>query len=205
MNPINDQERRRDAYRGLLLDPRWRTRRQEILERKGRRCEDCGSQGPLEVHHGYYRAGRAPWDYPDSAFHVLCTECHGDEHRGGPLTPTAPLVRSLAAQLAMPRVERDPRARLWEIARSRASSKAQASELMAVISWLWFKRGIHDLVIVNAVASKIGGMTNPYAFLQPGGRALESLIGARAVERAQDEQHQHQAEDETAGLGRRRR
>lgn len=96
----------------------------------------------------------------------------------------------------------DPRAKLWEIAKSRSSSKADATALMQVVCWLWFKRGIQDLAIANQVAAVIGGMKNPYAYLQPGGVALESLIGARAVERAGDEKAEHDADDRAAGLSR---
>lgn len=192
----------KEAYRTLLLDPRWRIRRQQVLEAKGRRCEDCGSTERLEVHHGYYRRGRAPWDYPDSALHVLCSGCHGDQHREDELPPMVPVIRSIAAGMELAKPPRDWRPKLWEIAQARATSKADSTALMKVLSWLWFTRGIHDLSIMNRVASAITGMANPYAYLQPGGVALESLIGARAVERAEDEQEENRRQDNIHGLGR---
>lgn len=197
----------KDAYRALLLDPRWRIRRQQVLEAKGRKCEGCGSVSRLEVHHGFYVSGRMPWDYPDSALHVLCHDCHKDEHQEpvqqGEFPSTAPLVRSLASDMVMPKKPWDPRKALWEIAQSRSNSKATATALMAVLAWVWFTRGIHDLAIVNQVASKIGGMSNPYAYLQPGGKALEALIGTAAVDRAETERAENNEADRQAGLGRR--
>ena len=104
----------------------------------------------------------------------------------------------------MAKRDRDPRAALWGIARSRCTEKADAAALMRVLCWIWFKRGIQDLVVANGVAVRIASMKNPYAFLQPGGKAIEALIGAAAVERACEEKERNQANDEAASLAVRR-
>lgn len=63
-------------YREKLKDPRWQRKRERILDRCEYKCEECGSASGLEVHHCYYRYGREPWQYPDTALLALCRECH---------------------------------------------------------------------------------------------------------------------------------
>jgi len=67
----------KSAYAQKLLDPRWQRKRLEILERAKWACEACGDESsPLHVHHGFYRYGTEPWEYPDSSLHCLCEACH---------------------------------------------------------------------------------------------------------------------------------
>lgn len=68
------------AYRLAYNDPRWLNCRRRQLKRAMWRCAECGGNGPLHVHHLVYYPGRAPWDYPDSDFTVLCTLCHERAH-----------------------------------------------------------------------------------------------------------------------------
>jgi hypothetical protein len=63
-------------YGEKLNDPRWQRKRTRILECCASRCEECGSDSGLEVHHCYYRYGREPWQYPDTALLALCPDCH---------------------------------------------------------------------------------------------------------------------------------
>ncbi len=68
---------RATPYSELLRHSRWKAKRQRILSRSGRRCEECGANGQsLEVHHCYYRPNRLPWQYPDGALLALCRDCH---------------------------------------------------------------------------------------------------------------------------------
>jgi hypothetical protein len=64
------------TYTEKLEDPRWLRKRERILERCGHVCEECGVSLGLEVHHCYYRYGREPWQYPDTALLALCRTCH---------------------------------------------------------------------------------------------------------------------------------
>jgi hypothetical protein len=60
-------------------DRRWQEKRLRIMERAGFRCEMCGSDDKktqLHIHHGYYRRGADPWDYPDDTLWCLCEACH---------------------------------------------------------------------------------------------------------------------------------
>lgn len=68
-------------YGKKLEDPRWQRLRVSILKAWGGGCMDCGNEDlPLQVHHTYYLKGREPWDYPYTAFKVLCPTCHRKAH-----------------------------------------------------------------------------------------------------------------------------
>lgn len=66
------------SYSDKLKDSRWLRKRTRILARCANRCEECGTAAGLEVHHCYYRYGREPWQYPDTALLALCRDCHKD-------------------------------------------------------------------------------------------------------------------------------
>ena len=67
------------AYR----DSRWQKKRLEVMERDGWTCQSCNAAGAgvtLNVHHAYYEAGRAPWDYGDETLVTWCEDCHQARH-----------------------------------------------------------------------------------------------------------------------------
>lgn len=65
------------TYGEKLKDPRWQKKRLEILERDKWTCLICDSKDKtLHVHHGYYKRGVDPWDYPDWSLKTLCSPCH---------------------------------------------------------------------------------------------------------------------------------
>jgi len=65
------------TYWEKLKDPRWQKIRLEVLGAEKFCCEVCGdSESTLHVHHGYYRKGAEPWDYPTDSLHALCESCH---------------------------------------------------------------------------------------------------------------------------------
>lgn len=67
------------TYQKKLRDPRWRSRRQEILRRDDHQCQGCGeSDAQLHVHHIWYKG--EPWEAPDKALVTLCDTCHAWEH-----------------------------------------------------------------------------------------------------------------------------
>lgn len=53
--------------------------RREVLARDGYRCQQCGSSGPLCVHHVVYRSDGGSDDLDNLA--TLCVECHTDKHQ----------------------------------------------------------------------------------------------------------------------------
>lgn len=68
------------TYAEQLLDPRWKEKREQILERDFRMCQICMSSKKLQVHHVYYIENRDAWDYPDTALLTLCESCHEYQH-----------------------------------------------------------------------------------------------------------------------------
>lgn len=74
------------AYGGLLFDPRWKQRRQEILTRDNQQCVICTSNEKLQVHHRQYhfvkalQKYKAPWEYEDRLMITLCERCHTRGH-----------------------------------------------------------------------------------------------------------------------------
>lgn len=75
------------GYGSVLFDPRWKSRRWEILERDGYKCIICGAGEELEVHHRQYHFSTIknvlsdPWDYADRILITLCRSCHQNGHR----------------------------------------------------------------------------------------------------------------------------
>lgn len=68
-------------YEELLKHPKWKARREQILERDKWECTCCHSSEPsLNVHHRKYIAGRKPWEYPDEDLVTFCEHCHGQHH-----------------------------------------------------------------------------------------------------------------------------
>lgn len=64
-------------YREYLASPEWQERRNTKLQQAGHRCELCGSENRLEVHHRTYeRRGNERL----SDLIALCHACHGRFH-----------------------------------------------------------------------------------------------------------------------------
>lgn len=64
--------------RGAYSGSRWRQSRRAVLSRDNRRCQDCGSEEYLHIHHVIpVREFENPEDahYPDNLV-VLCKYCH---------------------------------------------------------------------------------------------------------------------------------
>lgn len=68
------------SYQEQIKDPRWRSRRRQIIKRDRFRCVDCSAIAKLQVHHICYVDRRAPWDYPDLLLVTLCERCHQRRH-----------------------------------------------------------------------------------------------------------------------------
>lgn len=65
------------TYAEKLKSPRWQKKRLEVFERDGFKCRLCSdSETTLHVHHKQYITGREPWEYEDSNFETLCSDCH---------------------------------------------------------------------------------------------------------------------------------
>lgn len=74
------------SYGALLLHPKWKAKRQEILVRDIHRCVHCSNDQDLQVHHRQYhfiiaqQKFRLPWEYPNSLLITLCQSCHNKGH-----------------------------------------------------------------------------------------------------------------------------
>lgn len=61
------------TYKAYLASKQWRKRRHVAIEAAGGRCEACGAEVGLTVHHlTYANVGEEP---PEDLM-VLCKECH---------------------------------------------------------------------------------------------------------------------------------
>jgi hypothetical protein len=70
------------TYSEKLKHPNWQRKRLQILQNHQFTCDSCESTtNTLHVHHGYYKRGADPWDYPDDALHVLCEDCHAESQQ----------------------------------------------------------------------------------------------------------------------------
>ncbi len=67
-------------YREYLGSLQWHAKREAALLRSGHKCERCGANKGLEVHHKHYRT--LFHEQPED-LEVLCFPCHGpaDERR----------------------------------------------------------------------------------------------------------------------------
>lgn len=74
MHPKVNTEDRKRIYAEKLKDPRWLTKRYGILHRDKAKCQYCGSNERLEVHHKKYTG--EPWDAPDEDLITACHFCH---------------------------------------------------------------------------------------------------------------------------------
>ena len=71
------RELAKSEHRRVLESSRWRALRERCLRRSGGRCELCGQDRYLEVHHlTYERAGRERL----GDLQVLCRRCHERAH-----------------------------------------------------------------------------------------------------------------------------
>jgi len=66
------------TYKPQLADPRWRAKREEILERDGFACRVCFSTKNLHVHHINY--ADYSWEISNESLITLCHACHRKEH-----------------------------------------------------------------------------------------------------------------------------
>ena len=69
----------RKRYRDLLDRPEWHSFTLLVKKAKGNRCEECGRdtcEGPLAVHHPFYKKGFLPWQYDIREVRLLCEAHH---------------------------------------------------------------------------------------------------------------------------------
>lgn len=64
-----------------LKSPLWKKKREEVFERYGKQCVECGKTNNLQVHHLVYRKNRHLWEYKVDEMIPLCKKCHEKVHK----------------------------------------------------------------------------------------------------------------------------
>lgn len=64
------------TYSEKLKDKKWQIKRDKVKEKANYKCQDCGKNNNLEIHHCYYKYGLEPWQYPIDSLRCLCSDCH---------------------------------------------------------------------------------------------------------------------------------
>jgi 5-methylcytosine-specific restriction endonuclease McrA len=68
-------------YLDLLINNKWKRKRQKILKRDNYVCTVCGTKKGLQVHHTfYYKNAVNPWQYPNESLLTICKDCHKTWH-----------------------------------------------------------------------------------------------------------------------------
>lgn len=74
------------TYIEQLQHPKWKAKREIILERDSNKCVLCHEHNEihkqLHIHHRYYINNHLAWQYPLSALVALCECCHNNYHKG---------------------------------------------------------------------------------------------------------------------------
>ena len=70
------QKKEKIPYEEQLKDKRWETFRKFIFSVRGRKCEICGGNHILQVHHPKYKSGCLAWEYTCNEVMVVCRHCH---------------------------------------------------------------------------------------------------------------------------------
>jgi hypothetical protein len=89
------------GYAAYLRSQAWAHRKAEALERAGRRCQVCGHDRRLDVHHNTYE--RIGAELPGDLV-VLCRLCHNRFHGRLPKPPAREGHRARPAELNLLRV-----------------------------------------------------------------------------------------------------
>lgn len=61
-----------------FVDPRWLSKREEILERDSHKCRFCGHNDKnLHIHNIFYPPFvLSPWELNNGCFITICEDCH---------------------------------------------------------------------------------------------------------------------------------
>lgn len=63
-----------------LKSKQWKQKREEVFDRYGKQCVECGRKRGIQVHHLVYRKGRHLWEYNTDELIPLCKKCHQKVH-----------------------------------------------------------------------------------------------------------------------------
>lgn len=66
-------------YRVYIQSDEWKRTRQHFIKQRGRKCEQCGTYGPVELHHKTYKHFKNELMHPEDV-QLLCNDCHFWKH-----------------------------------------------------------------------------------------------------------------------------
>lgn len=69
----------RKRYNDYLNSPQWQAKRRAVLATKGWRCQRCGGEENIHIHHATYE--RLKYENVETDLFVLCNGCHEEYHR----------------------------------------------------------------------------------------------------------------------------
>lgn len=82
-NKIIEDEINKMRYSDFLKTQYWRSITKHLKEKAGNKCELCGAENNLQVHHKtYLHHGKEIFFLDDLC--VLCDKCHHQEHEKNP-------------------------------------------------------------------------------------------------------------------------
>ena len=73
-----NQTAHKRRYLEYIDSPGWKAKREQVFAERGRKCEQCGSEKRIQVHHRHYR-NLFREELKD--LQVLCKACHQKKHR----------------------------------------------------------------------------------------------------------------------------
>ena len=74
---VSDEKKQHEKE---LASPKWKKKREEVFERYGKQCVECGSTKNIQVHHLIYRKCHHLWEYNVNELIPLCKKCHQKIH-----------------------------------------------------------------------------------------------------------------------------
>lgn len=75
-----DASEEKKRHNKELASKQWKKKREEVFERYGKQCVECGRSDNIQVHHLVYRKGRHIWEYDVDELIPLCKKCHQKVH-----------------------------------------------------------------------------------------------------------------------------
>lgn len=76
----NEKQKQYTDYRLQLKDEKWKAFRWFVMKVRGSKCELCGKEKSIQVHHVRYKSNCKAWEYTCNDVIVVCVECHKKIH-----------------------------------------------------------------------------------------------------------------------------
>ena len=80
LDSLNEETPEKINPRKEYLSPEWYKKREEVFEKYGKQCLECGKRENVQVHHLVYRKRKHVWEYDLDELIPLCKECHEKIH-----------------------------------------------------------------------------------------------------------------------------